>query len=189
MLGQFEEALAHEPLQKSEYEEALAKGRRALPLFYDEYRAGWSPKGVNEERVDGVESGGVKIKGNLDRIEFLEGSTVRVVDYKTGKMKSRNDIEGKTQSSDGNYFRQLVFYKLLLDKQGKYDMREGVIQFVEPDERGKFRREPFPITTAEVAELEAEVARIAGEIKTLAFWDKGCKEPDCQYCELREGMG
>ena len=140
---------------------------------------------------------GTLINGKLDRIEFLgdagveeDGAKqlVRVIDYKTGKPKTRNDIEGNTASSDGNYKRQLVFYKLLLDKEGKRDMQDGVIQFIEPDDRGKMHREEFEITPGEVKVLEKLVMDVAQEILDLSFWDKGCHEPDCKYCELRKGM-
>jgi DNA helicase-2/ATP-dependent DNA helicase PcrA len=205
LVQRFEESLAHEPIKESEYEEALEKGRRALSAFYDAYHAGWvsSPsarRALNEARIEPIPlDDGTLINGKLDRIEFLDGGaavagvaenreSVRVVDYKTGKPKSRNEIEGNTASSDGDYKRQLVFYKLLLDKEGKRDMREGVIQFIEPDERGTMHREEFEITLGEVKVLEKLVMDVAREILDLSFWDKGCHEPDCKYCELRKGM-
>jgi DNA helicase-2/ATP-dependent DNA helicase PcrA len=202
LVQRFEEAIAHEPIKESEYEEALEKGRRALPTFYDAYRATWSRYALNEARIEALPLGdGTLINGKLDRIEFLgvpgvlgaiaDGATrepVRVVDYKTGKPKTRNDIEGLTKSSDGNYKRQLVFYKLLLDKEGKRDMKNGVIQFIEPDDRGKMHREEFEITPGEVKTLEKQVMVVAREILDLSFWDKGCHEPDCKYCDLRKGM-
>jgi len=195
LVKRFEEEIAHEPIKEDEYEEALEKGRKALPAFYDAYHDGWlafraaGGRALNEVRVDGVSvADGTSINGKLDRIEFLEGQSVRVLDYKTGKPKSRNDIEGNTKSSDGNYKRQLVFYKLLLDKEGKRDMTAGVIQFIEPDERGRSHREEFEIGGGEVKVLEKQIEQVADEIRSLAFWDKGCNEPDCKYCELRKGM-
>jgi DNA helicase-2/ATP-dependent DNA helicase PcrA len=189
LVQRFEESLAHEPIKESEYEEALEKGRRALPAFYDAYHATWSPSALNEARIEGIVlKDGTAINGKLDRIEFLDGDAVRVVDYKTGKPKSRNDIEGNTASSDGDYKRQLVFYKLLLDKEGKHDMKDGAIQFVEPDDRGKMHREEFAIMPGEVKVLEKLVMDVAREILDLSFWNKGCHEKDCKYCELRKGM-
>jgi DNA helicase-2/ATP-dependent DNA helicase PcrA len=199
LVQRFEESLAHEPIKESEYEEALEKGRRALPIFYDMYHAGWSSRALNEARIEGIVlEDGTAINGKLDRIEFLGGvghsasaaalELVRVVDYKTGKPKSRNDIEGNTASSDGDYKRQLVFYKLLLDKEGKRDMKDGVIQFIEPDGRGTMHREEFAITPGEVKVLEKLVMDVAREILDLSFWSKGCHEKDCKYCELRKGM-
>jgi DNA helicase-2/ATP-dependent DNA helicase PcrA len=196
LVKRFEESLAHEPIKESEYEEALEKGRRALPAFYDAYRATWSPRALNEARIEPIPlEDGTLINGKLDRIEFLDAGadgaaleSVRVIDYKTGKPKSRNDIEGNTKSSAGNYKRQLVFYKLLLDKEGKRDMKDGIIQFIEPDDRGTMHREEFAITLGEVKVLEKLVMDVAREILDLSFWNKGCHEPDCKYCELRKGM-
>lgn len=195
LVQRFEESLAHEPIKESEYEEALEKGRRALPAFYDAYHATWSPRALDEARIEPIAlEDGTLINGMLDRIEFLDGGAgtdrkpVRVVDYKTGKPKSRNDIEGNTASSDGDYKRQLVFYKLLLDKEGKRDMKDGVIQFIEPDDRGKMHREEFAITPGEVKVLEKLVMDVAREILDLSFWNKGCHEKDCKYCVLRKGM-
>jgi DNA helicase-2/ATP-dependent DNA helicase PcrA len=197
LVQRFEEALAHEPIKESEYEEALAKGRRALPIFYDEYHLTWTPRGLNEVKIDNIIlEDGTCTNGKIDRIEFIGTATpnsedkepVRVIDYKTGKPKTRNEIEGNTASSDGNYKRQLVFYKLLLDKEGKRSMHNGAIQFIEPDDKGKLHREEFEITPGEVKVLEAQVMQVAKEILDLSFWDKGCHDKDCKYCELRKGM-
>ena len=80
-------------------------------------------------------------------------------------------------------------WRELLDKEGKRAMRDGVIQFIEPDDRGKSHREEFEITGGEVAVLEQLIKDVAQEIRDLAFWEKGCNEKDCRYCELRKGMG
>jgi hypothetical protein len=39
-----------------------------------------------------------------------------------------------------------------------------------------------------VAVLEQLIKDVAREIRELAFWNKGCHEKDCTYCELRRGM-
>jgi DNA helicase-2/ATP-dependent DNA helicase PcrA len=205
LLRKFEDALAREPIKANEYEEALEKGRTALPAFYDQYHAQWSADALaaphvalNEWKVEGVVlKDGTPLKGKLDRVEFLvstggapaPGSApmVRVTDFKTGGTKTRNEIEGNTKNSDGNYKRQLVFYKLLLDKEAEYAMQSGVIQFIEPDDRDKFHREEFTITTAEVVALEQEVERVADEIRNLKFWNAPCDDEKCEYCELRRG--
>ncbi|HVO29034.1 MAG TPA: ATP-dependent DNA helicase [Candidatus Paceibacterota bacterium] len=196
LVARFEEALAREPLKESEFGEALEKGKRALPAFYDEYHAAWTGaggRGLNELRVEGAVGGGgdaapVKIKGSLDRVEFLDGNQVRVIDYKTGRPKTRNEIEGNTKTSDGNYRRQLVFYRLLLDKEGRRDMREGVVQFIEPDGRGRFRREAFAVTPGEVIALEGQIVQAAREIRELSFFGRFCDDAGCRYCALRRGL-
>ncbi|MFA6408075.1 MAG: 3'-5' exonuclease, partial [Candidatus Paceibacterota bacterium] len=132
--------------------------------------------------VPGV--GEVPLTGKLDRLDMKSDGTVSVVDYKTGKAKSENDIKGLTKSGDGNYYRQLVFYKLLLDKDGRYMMNEGALHFVEPDEKGKCVIRKFVITDAEVAALEAELIAAAKAVADGSAFTSICDPDKCDYCDL-----
>lgn len=193
MVKRFEEELAHQPIEESDYKEVLAKGRKCLPEYYKEYHSTWPKNYFSEFKIEGIEiAPDIKINGKLDKMEILDSANnVNVVDYKTGKPKTRNAIAGKTVSSDGNYKRQLVFYGLLLSKfsDQKYKMLSGDIDFVEPDEKGKYKKESFIITKEEVAELEELVKTTGADILSLAFWDKTCDDKDCHYCALRKMMG
>ncbi len=197
LIGKFEEALAHQPIEERDYEETLAKGRRSLAAWFDHYHESWPVKTQNEVRIAGVTVGegaaAVAINGKLDKIELLgaggaggTGGKVNVVDYKTGKPQSRNALEGKTKTATGNYKRQLVFYRLLLDRSEKFAMVSGDIDFIEAEENGKFRKENFTIEAAELAELEATILRVAKEIRSLAFWNSTCSDKECRYCALRK---
>ena len=187
LVKRFEEALARYPIKENDFKEVLLKGRKSLADWYDYYHKTWPQKTLNEFRVDGIElEPGTSINGKIDKIEPLEdGKRVNVVDYKTGKPKSRNAIEGKTKSSNVNYKRQLVFYRLLLDRSGKYDMVSGDVDFIEADDKGKLHKEHFEIQSEEVQELEKKILEVSHEIQSLAFWDKFCDDPDCRYCDLR----
>lgn len=133
-------------------------------------------------RVPGV--GEVPLTGKLDRLAIKEDGTVEVIDYKTGKAKSENEIKGLTKSSDGGYYRQLVFYKLLLDRDGRYAMNEASLHFVEPDEKGKCTIRRFTITAAEVSELEAELIKAAQAIADGSAFTAVCDPESCDYCDL-----
>jgi hypothetical protein len=126
------------------------------------------------------------LRGKLDRVDYLSESKLRVIDYKTGKPKTRNEMEGKTKTGTGDYKRQLVFYKLLLElSKNTRTMDVGVIDFVEPDEKGVYHQERFPIEASDVGVLVEDIKRIADEIRTLSFWGKTCERRDCEYCALR----
>jgi hypothetical protein len=78
-----------------------------------------------------------------------------------------------------------VFYKLLLDKDGRYTMNEAALHFVEPDEKGKCTIRRFMITSAEVAALEAELVEAAKAIADgSAFTNAICDPEKCDYCDL-----
>ena len=111
---------------------------------------------------------------------------MNVIDYKTGKVKSRNALLGKTKDENKDYLRQLIFYKLLLSKfdRDKYVMETGTIEFVEPNESGKYVRETFAITDPEVKEVEKQALEAAKAIYDLSFWGKHCEKESCEHCDL-----
>jgi len=177
----FEFNLNRLPLPPLDYADTLKKGRKSLAAYYDEYRNTWNRRLLTEYRVQGVhlESpiGTIILKGNLDKLEMIDDREVNVVDYKTGKPKSK---------VDENYHRQLVFYKLLLDsdERKKYVMVSGELDFIEPDEKGKFKKVKNEIQNEEVRELRALIAAKAVEIYEMSFWDTTCGNKECEFCEL-----
>jgi ATP-dependent exoDNAse (exonuclease V) beta subunit len=128
----------------------------------------------------------LKLNGKLDRVDYNEGSIIRVVDYKTGKPKTRGQIEGTTADSDGEYKRQLTFYALLLSLQDDVTQhcRTGVISFVEPDTKGKIREEVFTITDEEIAALKGDLVSAVKEIVTGTALRTACDPNVCHYCDL-----
>jgi len=106
----------------------------------------------------------------------------------TSSCHSRESGNPEPASSGGEIKRQLVFYKLLLDghKAGKYKMIAAQIDFVEPDEKGRCKRQRVTVTQEEVDSLKTEVIRIADDIRALAFWNQKCGDKNCLYCKLRE---
>ncbi|MFH0891051.1 MAG: ATP-dependent DNA helicase [Candidatus Liptonbacteria bacterium] len=192
LLKEYENELMRQPMPSAEREEMLKKGRKELRGYYESYHTSWNYNTLGEFSVRDIElAPGIKINGKLDKLELLDNQgEVRVVDYKTGQVRSRNEIEGKTASSGGEYKRQLVFYKLLLNVYPlrKYNMVAGVIDFIQPNERGKYKREEFVVTDKEVEDLRAQILRVADEIVNLKFWEKGCGKKDCEYCRLRKMM-
>jgi DNA helicase-2/ATP-dependent DNA helicase PcrA len=193
LIRQFERELIRQPLSERDFQETLMKGKAALLGYYHEYHTTWKRQLMNELKIDGIElAPGVLINGKIDKVELLDASTHRahVVDYKTGKPKTRGTIAGSTASSDGNYKRQLVFYKALLDRfeEGKYRVESGEINFIDPDEKGRYHREIFTLSSDEVRELEQLIMHIAEEIRSLAFWHKTCGSWECSYCSLRRMM-
>lgn len=176
-------------LSEAEYKESLQKGEVNLAYWYDAYSSDWNRQTLNEFRVNGVYlSEDVRLTGVFDKVEFISDTEVNVVDYKTGKPKTRNHIMGNTKDSTGDYYRQLVFYKLLLRhfQGGRYKMVSGEIDFIEPDTKGNFRKEKFEITDSEVDELEQTILQAAEDIMNLRFWDQTCDPEKCDYCDLWE---
>ncbi|MEK7079023.1 MAG: ATP-dependent DNA helicase, partial [Patescibacteria group bacterium] len=194
VIQKYREALNKQPLNQQELVELVEKGENVLKE-YVKVRASHWPHGLESElNIKGIRfAEGVFLNGKIDMIERLNNKgDVAVYDFKTGKPKSRSYIEGTIKSSKGDYKRQLVFYKILIDrfKEGKLKMNveEGIIEFVEKDEKGEYQSERFTITNQEEKDLEILIQNVAGEIKNLSFINKTCEDPACNYCRLRSFM-
>jgi DNA helicase-2/ATP-dependent DNA helicase PcrA len=190
-----ESALARLPITAEQYTQLHEKGLPAL-IAYLRHATPSLPKKAEAEfsirvmlptgRADLPE---IPLTGKLDRLDFdEEGRVIRVIDYKTGKPKSRNVIEGKTKDSNGDYKRQLVFYALLLSllEDERYACRDGVISYLEPDQKGAIREEPFTITDEEIEELRGEILRVADEITNGTFLSTPCDPAVSNYCAYVE---
>jgi len=193
LLSRFEIYLKRQPLSEKEYDELLEKGNKTLTGYFDFYHGSWRTKTITELELRGIMlTSDVRITGKIDKIEMLgAGKEVNVVDYKTSKPKTRGEIEGSTKSSNGDIKRQLMFYNLLLNKYEngrKYTMVSGDIDFIEPDEKGKYKKESFIILSEEVDELVEIIKKTADEIINLKFWNRFCDDKDCEYCALRRMM-
>jgi DNA helicase-2/ATP-dependent DNA helicase PcrA len=194
LIEQFEKALKREVLTKEEEEKRLLQGQKILSAYYDHYKEelcqpiflekflgyGWSRIYIDD----------VRIGGRIDKIEWLDRkhNMVTVVDYKTGQPKSRNEIEGKTANSSGDYKRQLLFYKLLadLDQTFKLTVKKGMFDFIEPDKQsGKMKREEFDLNKEEVEDLKKTIREVMTEIRALKF-DRTTNYNTCERCEFKD---
>ncbi|MFH0804201.1 MAG: ATP-dependent DNA helicase [Candidatus Zambryskibacteria bacterium] len=173
-------------LSREEFKEALSRGSKALSGWFRWSRPEILNPIITEFAIRGVEvSPGIVLSGKIDKVEVVGKSRFIVTDYKTGKQKSRNDIEGLTKSSTGDIKRQLQFYKLLLELHSDIKMERGIIEFLEPEDNGKYKREEFDISDGEVAELKKTIKRVADEITSLSFWNTTCDDKNCEYCGFR----
>ncbi len=195
LLELFKHNLGKEPLSVADLADSWEKGKKALEGYFTAYSGLWgrallteySIRGHSQEfkyQISNIKYQNLELTGKIDKLEFINEQEVIVIDYKTAKPKSRNEIEGKTKNADGNYKRQLVFYKLLLNLDKKYTMKYGEIDFIEPNERGIYKKERFEIDGLEVAQLVLQIEKVATEIIELKFLNSTCDDKDCEYCKL-----
>ncbi|MEX0933340.1 MAG: ATP-dependent DNA helicase [Candidatus Paceibacterota bacterium] len=173
-------------LSESEKNRFLKKGEEHIIGYLNAHREEWGLQVETERSYSHIilelPSLELKLSGKLDKIEREEDGLI-VTDFKTGKPKSRNDLEGKTKTGTGDYKRQLVFYAELLERTGE-SMKEGVIDFVEPNERGIYKQERFIITQEDRAELIETIRNMSKELLSGSFVDKGCTKKTCEWCRL-----
>jgi DNA helicase-2/ATP-dependent DNA helicase PcrA len=173
-------------LSETEKERYYKKGSEDLVGFVKHHEKHWQADSETERLIRGVHirvgEHDLALSGKLDRVERTESGLI-VTDFKTGKPKSRSNMEGKTKSGTGDYKRQLVFYSLLLEKVGEA-MTEGVIDFIEPTQGGIYKQERFLVTEEDRDDLVTTIEAMAHDVLTLQFATKGCGKRDCEWCRL-----
>ena len=191
-LRDFEAALKKEILSEKDFKDRLSHGKKVLSDYYDRYEKEFEPCLFTEKKFgDSLSSqvflDDIPLSGKADRIDLTnkEDKHVRFVDYKTGKVRTRGEIEGTTQNSDGDYKRQLIFYHLLseLDQSFKYRVVQTELDFIEP-KNGEFKKERFNIQKEEVEELKGVIRDSMKEIRTLNL-DRTKDTTPCQRCDFR----
>lgn len=183
----FENYLYRTHLGERDFRALATVGKKELAGYL---RAWDFPRAIfNEYKIDGIpveiaKDKIIHLNGKLDKIELLTGNEINVVDYKTGKSKSRNEIEGKVKDGDGNYKRQLVFYKLLVEGAKRWRMNRATLDFIQPLPSDQYKREVFEIDDEETKELTKIIKTASREILDLSFWKKSCATKDCEFCRL-----
>jgi len=171
-----------------EFENYSKHGIKVLSEYYTEYQSTWllPRKYELEYNIPITEYQGVPISGKLDRINVYDDH-ISVTDYKTGKYDPQKLKEptGGADDLGGDYWRQIIFYRLLLDGDKRHDwvMNKGVMDFIEKDTDGKFRKKEFTIEPFETEIVGKQLAQTYKNIKNHIF-APGCGVEKCQWCNF-----
>ena len=171
---------------KDDFTLRLNFGEKILPPYYELNIPVWNKIAITERSIKNVEIEGIPIKGNLDKIEF-NGKQVNVVDYKTGKFKNAKDKFNRpndTEPVGGDYWRQAVFYKILIDRDRTLDWEviSTEFEFVEPvDDR--YHKEKVVITPQDVAAVTEQIKTVYQKILNHEF-STGCGKKECDWCHF-----
>lgn len=184
VLAVFVAALKRQPFVKNDFETYRVRGTTALSGYLKQYAQTWVEHTESAVRIavpfetTDADMPLITLRGELDKVECIDEHTVRVVDYKTGAPKSRGVITGTTKGGTGGLFRQLAFYALMISRDDTRSWRtnEGVLDFVEPDKKGAYKREQFLITDEHMQTVAAEIDAAVRSISTFDFWDTPCDE-------------
>lgn len=168
------------------YQRYLEKGKHSLRQFYQENLGRWSKRVVVEYTVRTAEVDGVPLTGTIDKIEFEKEQAVYLVDYKTGTAQPKK-IRRPTEKQPlgGNYWRQLVFYKLLyehFDQSGRI-ARKGTIAYLDPDNRGELIRQEVEFDLKDSQKVREMIRESYEKIQAHDFYE-GCGETDCHWCNF-----
>jgi len=155
-----------ELLTEKEKARLLKIGEDSLPRYFAKKLSGPSPTIFKVEYAIQTNFEEVPLKGKIDRIDLAtpNSSVATVIDFKTGRPKTEKQIR-----DEGDYFRQLAFYALLLEcKNLPIDPKSYVLEFIGEGTEHPVTRS-FEITQSEIDDLKKIVKEVWGKIEKLDF--------------------
>ncbi len=177
IIGFFEGALSRERLAPHDMKVLLGRGTKALAAFYAAKRDSFGLDDLIETNFkrEGVIVSGASLTGKIDRIVLSGAISAVAHDLKTGKPAVT--WEGRDTHKKillHGYRRQLLFYKLLIERSRTFRGRtvdSGILNFMEPDKAGAIVDLPLAIEPAEAARLERLIGAVWKRIQALDFPD------------------
>jgi DNA helicase II / ATP-dependent DNA helicase PcrA len=181
VLATFEQSLKNERLPKSDFKWCLDVGRQLLTDYLEQYKDSIKEESISEYNFisDNIVYEGIPLTGKIDLIEKDQNNKINVVDFKTGNV----DNKYKELSPDGDYYRQIVFYKLLIDIKNdtRFQFNKGIVDFVEKSKLKKsFVRKEINVTDEDLNNLKQQIKDVYQKILNLEFFEigKDCKDKD-----------
>jgi DNA helicase II / ATP-dependent DNA helicase PcrA len=176
-----------ENFTREAFNRRMEYGETVLADYYHKYTPQFNKIVTVERNIRNVVVDGVPLKGKLDKLEF-DGKAVNVVDYKTGDIdKALPKMKGpdEKEPNGGDYWRQAVFYKILVDNYEQKDWKvvSTEFDFVEPDTKKEYRKEKIVITPEDTATVSQQIKAVWDKIQARDFYT-GCGKPDCHWCNF-----
>lgn len=172
-----------------QYERRLEQGHTILSEYYDNYIHQFSKNVEIEFKIPRYILDGVPVTGKIDKIE-LDGDTCTVVDYKTGDPDKYGYAltagPNEKEPLGGDYWRQMVFYKLLIEnyQDKNWKVERGMFDYIE---RGRisneYKRIYVPMHEQDEQIVRAQLKDAYSRIMNHEF-DKGCGKDTCHWCNF-----
>ncbi len=175
-----------EAFTQVEFKNKKEHGETVLNNYYDMYVDSWNKTVTTEYRINNVVVNGIPLKGAIDKIEF-NGKQVVVIDYKTGSVENAKDkliAPNEKNPNGGNYWRQAVFYKILLNHHPKnWEVTSAEFDFVEPNKKKQFEKVTITISDADITTVTQQIQSVWEKIQQKDFYT-GCGKDECHWCNF-----
>jgi DNA helicase-2/ATP-dependent DNA helicase PcrA len=177
-----------ENFTKEAYDRRMEYGEKVLTEYYDQYMQTCNKIVAVERNIKNVVNG-IPIKGKIDKMEF-NGKEVNVVDYKTGNVnsdytKKKLLAPNADNPNGGDYWRQAVFYKILIDNIDDKDWKvvSSEFDFVEPDKNKGYQKRKIFIEPEDIGIVKQQLTEVWNKIQARDFYT-GCGKEDCTWCNF-----
>ncbi len=170
----FATQLSSAQLNRHDHDALKQRGIRALHAFMSHSLDKFNHNQIPEYHIPKfqVKVGDARLYGTVDVIEVdTKQKTMSVIDYKTGRtFKDWKPKDANHAFKLGNYRRQLLFYKLLLENCREYTgytVTDGVLRFVEPDDDGQIHELHTTFSEQDIVDIKNLIANVWAHMMNL----------------------
>ncbi|MCW3111516.1 MAG: ATP-dependent helicase [Segetibacter sp.] len=169
------------------FDRRLSYGKEILHNYYDRYINSWNKVVSIERNIGGIVVNGVPIKGKPDKLEF-NGKEVTIIDYKTGNIDKavlKMQPPSEDNPSGGDYWRQAVFYTILVDNYSKknWQVASTIFDFIEPNKNNEYRRQKIVVQPTDITTVIQQLTEVWNQVLERRFYT-GCGKHDCHWCNF-----
>ena len=190
LIGYFKTGIYKESssLTALQLERRTEQGITLLSDYYDYYIQDLQKNVEIEFQVKTYMLDGVPVTGKIDKIEIL-GDSCNVIDYKTGDPDKTGKVmtapPNENNPDGGDYWRQMVFYKLLLEnnEDRRWKVALGRFDFVQKNKTGTYTQITVPVFPQDEAIVLQQLKDSYTKIMNREF-SKGCGKPECHWCNF-----
>ncbi|RYY93890.1 MAG: DUF2800 domain-containing protein [Chitinophagaceae bacterium] len=171
---------------REQFDRRMEYGLEILKQYYTRHIASFNKMVLIEHNVRSVNVDGQLLRGKLDKLEF-SGRDVTIVDYKTGdpeKCKEKFARPNPRIPHGGDYWRQAVFYKIMLAAyKPEWNVQAVTFDFVEPNKKKEYQREHVVINEMDLQDVKTQIRETYEKIQNKEFYT-GCGDADCHWCKF-----
>ena len=171
---------------KQGYQQRYQTGRANLEAYYQHHVEKWRKNVKVELKIRNTAYKNVPIKGQIDKLEILDGTTAHIVDYKTGAHDTKKLKPASAKNEiGGDFWRQLVFYKILYRSQFKiaHVIKTAEISYADPTKDGAFVSKIINISNEDIESVGKLITETYAKIMSHEFY-RGCNEDNCHWCNF-----
>lgn len=137
----------------------------------------------------------LSIYGRLDLIEFLSGKEIKITDFKTGRPRTKNEIQKTNEENrPSNLARQLAMYAYLIEVSPKWqsEVKEVVLEFLEAKNekdryyRSKVDKEEIDLIVRDIKDYSKALKSGDWTIRECNYNPYGGAKKECPYCKMAE---
>ncbi len=155
--GEYRRVLQKEHIPAERLPLQIEQGEKNLDRLFTDFQYQLPKESQPEQSLKDLSAYDARIGGKLDRIDFIDKETLRIVDYKTGSGLHSLFTKDKNKAVKAwKHKLQLTFYALLARKHPEYSAFrniEGQMVYVEANDR-KFLELSYQPSDEEVEQLE-----------------------------------